>query len=248
MAVLKPDTSRASDPGGRTLCAPTKRSGRAESHPIRPCGGQAAAGGPQTAAQRQRVPFGEEKQGSGRGMPARAFQDKADFASTSWPFLNRIQVGRSVWRAHTVRPYEAKRILSAPAGTSRRRGGPQTAAQPSGCRLGRRSKGAGEECPPGRSEIKRTLLRRHGGSQTGYKPGVRPGRAHTVRPYGEKRILSAPAGNKPPQAALKRQSQNKTQEAPRFSRGLLLYFLTVHQPSSPSSATKRTYRFKICRV
>ena len=99
-------------------------------------------------------------------------------------------------------------------GMSRRRR-PQTAAQPSGCRLERRSKGAGEECPPGRSEVKRTLLRRHGRSQTGYRPGVQPGRAHTVRPYEEKRILSAPAGDKPPQAAPKRQPQNKTQEAPQ---------------------------------
>ena len=84
MAVLKPDTGRASDPDGRTLCAPTER-------------------------------------------------------NASYPPLRE---------------------------TSRRRR-PQTAAQRSGCRLERRSKGAGEECPPGRSEIKRTLLRRHGRSQAG---------------------------------------------------------------------------------
>ena len=70
-------------------CAPL----RSETHPIRPCGDKPPQAAP-NGSPAQRVPFGEEKQGSGRGMPARAFRDKADFASTSWPFLNRIQAGR----------------------------------------------------------------------------------------------------------------------------------------------------------
>ena len=225
-------------------CAPLRR----ETHPIRPCGGQAAAGGPQTAAQRSGCRLERRSKGAGEECPPGRSEIKRTLLRRHGGSQTGYRPGIRPGRAHTVRPYEEKRILSAPAGDKPPQAAPKRQPSGSGCRLERRSKGAGEECPPGRSEIKRTLLRRHGGSQTGYKPGVRPGQAHTVRPYEAKRILSAPAGDKPPQASPKRQPQNKTQEAPRKTRGLLLYFLTVHQPSSPSSATKRTYRFKICRV
>ena len=198
-------------------CAPLRR----ETHPIRPGGRQAAAGGPPNGSPAQRVPFGEEKQGSGRGMPARAFRDKADFASTSWPFsswtkneppqaapngspaqrvpfgeekqgsgrgmpprafrgkadfastswrfLNQIQAGRPTRAGAHCAPLRRETHPIRPAGDKPPQAGSQTPAQRSGCRLERRSKGAGEECPPGRSEIKRTLLRRHGGSRTGYR-------------------------------------------------------------------------------
>ena len=182
---------------------------------------------PPNGSPAQRVPFGEEKQGSGRGMPARAFRDKADFASTSWPF--------SSWTKNE--PPQA-----APNGSPAQR-----------VPFGEEKQGSGRGMPPrafrGKADFASTSWRFLNQIQAG-----RPTRAgaHCAPLRSEAgaqdRILSAPAGDKPPQASPKRQPQNKTQEAPRKTRGLLLYFLTVHQPSSPSSATKRTYRFKICRV
>ena len=122
---------------------------------------------PPNGSPAQRVPFGEEKQGSGRGMPARAFRGKADFASTSWRFSNRIQAGRPTRAGAHCAPLRRETHPIRPCGRQAAAGGPKRQPSGSGCRLERRSKGAGEECPPGRSEVKRTLLRRHGRSQAG---------------------------------------------------------------------------------
>ena len=71
-------------------------------------------------------------------MPARAFREEADFAPTM--------------------------VLSRYWGVFQEKEENQTEAQRSGFGLERRRKGAGEECPPGRSERKRTLRRRRSGA------------------------------------------------------------------------------------
>ena len=178
---------------------------------------------PPNGSPAQRMPFGEEKQGSGRGMPARAFRDKADFASTTWPFLNRIQVGRPARagahcaplrsETHPIRPCGDKPPQAAPNGSPAQR-----------VPFGEEKQGSGRGMPPRVFRDKADFASTSWPFSNRIQAG-RPTRAgaHCAPLRSEagaqNRILSAPAGDKPPQGGLPNASPRIKHRRPREKRG-----------------------------